>query len=172
MTTTTPAQAGGEPTASTPAVSQRMRIVRGVFIALGLLGLAWGGFVLVDTVALKRLPGVVLWIGGAIVLHDAVLSPVVFGLGVLTRRAGHRLAGTVIVTVQATIVLGSLMTLLVLPEIVAQRLGPKNPTVLPLDYAANLGLFWLALLLLSLAVSVWFYARTRRANQRPSRRQS
>ena len=157
---------------TTPAESQRMRAARVALIGLGVIGLAWGAYVLVDTVAVQRLPGVALWIGAAIVLHDAVLSPLVFGLGVLTRRAGHRLAGGIIVTVQAAIVLGSLLGLIVVPAIVAQGLGPKNPTVLPLDYALNLGVAWLVLAAGSIAVSVWFYVRTRRANQRPSLSQS
>ena len=157
---------------TTPAVSSRMRTARVALVGLGVLGLAWGAYVLVDTVAVQRLPGVALWIGAAIVLHDAVLSPLVFGLGVLTRRAGHRLAGSVIVTVQAAIVLGSLLGLIVVPAIVAQGLGPKNPTVLPLDYALNLGVAWLVLAVGSIAVSLWFYVRTRRANQRPSLFQS
>ena len=152
--------------------SRWMRAARVGLIIAGVLGLALGAYVLVDTVALRRLPGVALWIGAAIVLHDAVISPLVFGLGVLTRRAGHRLAGGIIVTVQAAIVLGSLMTLIVLPAIVAQGLGTKNPSILPLDYALNLGLFWLALAAASVLVSLWFYLRTRRANQRPSRFQS
>ncbi|ANP71626.1 hypothetical protein [Cryobacterium arcticum] len=157
---------------TTPAVSPRMRTARVALVGLGVLGLAWGAYVLVDTVALQRLPGVALWIGTAIVLHDAVLSPLVFGLGVLIRRAGHRLAGGIIVTVQAAIVLGSLLSLIVVPAIVAQSLGAKNPTVLPLDYALNLGVAWLVLAAGSIAVSVWFYVRTRRANQRPSLFQS
>jgi len=152
--------------------SRRMRAARAALIAVGVLGLALGAYVLVDTVALRRLPGVALWIGAAIVLHDAVISPLVFGLGVLTRRAGHRVAGGIIVTAQAAIVLGSLMTLIVLPAIVAQDLGPKNPSILPLDYALNLVLFWLALAVASVLVSLWFYLRTRRAKQRPSRLQS
>ncbi|MCU1444890.1 MAG: hypothetical protein JWP54_548 [Cryobacterium sp.] len=152
--------------------SRRIRVARSVLVAVGVLGLGLGAYVLVDSVALRRLPGLALWIAGAIVLHDAVISPLVFGLGVLTRRAGHRVAGSVVVTVQATIVLGSLMTLIVLPAIAAQRQGPRNPTVLPLDYAANLGLFWLILAVACAAVSLWFYLRTRRANQRPSRIQS
>lgn len=152
--------------------SRRMRTARGVLIAVGVLGLALGAYVLVDTVAVRRLPGLALWIGAAIVLHDAVLSPLVFGLGVLTRRAGHKLAGSIIVTVQAAIVLGSLMALIVLPAVVAQDLGPKNPSILPLDYALNLALFWLALAAASVLVSLWFYLRTKRANQRPSRIQS
>lgn len=159
-----------EPSVAAP--SQRMRLARFALIAVGILGLGLGAFVLFDTVALRRLPGVVLWIGAAIVLHDAVISPLVFGLGVLTRRAGHRLTGGIIVTVQAVIVVGSLMTLIVVPAIWAQGLGPKNPTILTQDYAVNLGLFWLALAVVGGAVSVWLYLRTRRANQRPSLTQS
>ncbi|WP_104162315.1 hypothetical protein [Cryobacterium sp. N22] len=160
-------------TTPAPALpSRRMRAARVVLVAVGALGLALGVYVLVDTVALRRLPGVALWIGAAIVLHDAVISPLVFGLGVLTRRAGHRLAGGIIVTVQAAIVLGSLMSLLVLPAIAAQGLGPKNPTILPLDYARNLALFWLTLAVASALISVWLYLRTRRANRRPVRTQS
>jgi hypothetical protein len=150
----------------------RMRAARLVLIAVGILVLGLGAFVLFDTVALRRLPGLALWLGAAIVLHDAVISPLVFGLGVLTRRAGHRVAGTVIVTVQAVIVLGSLMTLIVVPAIVAKDLGPKNPSILPLDYAVNLGWFWLALAGAGALLSVGFYLRTRRANQRPSSTQS
>jgi hypothetical protein len=149
-----------------------MRSARVLLVSTGIVGLVLGAYILVDSVDLRRLPGLALWIGAAIVLHDAVLAPVVFGLGVLTRRAGHRLAGSVIMTVQATIVLGSLMTLIVLPAIAAQRQGAKNPTVLPLDYAANLGLFWLVLALAGGITSSWFYLSTRRANQRPSRTQS
>ena len=157
---------------SAAAPSRRMRVARFALIAVGIVGLGLGAFVLVDTVALRRLPGVVLWMGAAIVLHDAVISPLVFGLGVLTRRAGHRLTGGIIVTVQAVIVLGSLMTLIVVPAIWAQGLGPKNPTILTQDYAVNLGLFWLTLAVLGGVLSVWLYSRTRRANQRPSLTQS
>jgi hypothetical protein len=149
-----------------------MRAARIALLTVGVLVLGLGAYVLVDTVALRRLPGLALWLGAAIVLHDAVVSPVVFGLGVLTRRAGHRLAGTIIVTGQAVIVLGSLLTLIVVPAIVAKDLGPKNPSILPLDYAVNLGWFWLALAVLGGMLSVFFYLRTRRANQRPSEIQS
>jgi hypothetical protein len=161
------------PAESAPAAPGRgMRLARLGLVAVGVLVLGLGAYVLVDTVALRRLPGVALWIGAAIVLHDAVISPLVFGLGVLTRRAGHRVAGSIIVTVQVVIVLGSLLSLIVVPAIVAKDLGPKNPSILPLDYAANLGGFWLAIAVAGGALSVWLYLRTRRANQRPSATQS
>lgn len=170
MTTNTPAS--GRTAQAEPVVTGRMRAARVILIAIGILGLGWGVYVMFDTVSPRRLPGVVLWIGAAIVLHDAVISPLIFGLGVLTRRAGHRLIGGIIVTVQAAIVVGSMMSLIVVPAIVAQSFAPKNPTVLPLDYALNLGLFWLVVMLVSVAVSVWLYARSRRANHRPSLDQS
>jgi hypothetical protein len=161
------------PTKPLPATATaRLRAARLILIAVGILVLGVGAYVLVDTVALRRLPGLALWLGAAILLHDAVISPLVFGLGVLTRRAGHRVAGTIIVTVQAVIVLGSLLTLIVVPAIVAKNLGPNNPSILPLDYAENLGWFWLAVAGAGAGLSVWFYLRTRRANQRPSLTQS
>ena len=115
-----------EPSVAAP--SRRMRVARFALIAVGILGLGLGAFVLFDSVALRRLPGVVLWIGAAIVLHDAVISPLVFGLGVLTRRAGRRLTGSIIVTVQAVIVLGSLLTLIVVPAIVGPPLSLRKTT--------------------------------------------
>ncbi len=149
-----------------------LRMARVALILLGVAGLAWGAWVMIDTVRPTRLPGVALWIGAAIVVHDAAIAPVVFFAGVLLRRAGRRLAGTVITVVQGAIVLGSIVTLIVVPEMIAQGLGPKNPTVLPLDYGLNLAVFWVVIAVVATVISAVFYARSRRANQRPSSRQS
>ncbi|TFC48275.1 hypothetical protein E3T26_07040 [Cryobacterium sp. TMT1-21] len=151
---------------------KRMRVARTVLILIGTAGLVFGLYVLFDTVRITRLPGVALWIGAAIVLHDAVLAPVVFFLGLLLRRAGHRATGTILVLVQGAIVVGSIMTLIVVPAIVAQGLSPNNPSILPLDYGRNLALFWAALALVTTVWAGLLYARSRRANQRPSSRQS
>ncbi|MCI4658435.1 hypothetical protein [Cryobacterium zhongshanensis] len=61
-----------------PALSPALRVTRVVLIGLGLAGLAWGAYVLLDTVKPARIPGIALWMGAAIVLHDAVISPLVF----------------------------------------------------------------------------------------------
>ena len=45
---------------TTAAPARRMRAARVVFVVVGALGLALGAYVLVDTVALRRLPGVAL----------------------------------------------------------------------------------------------------------------
>ena len=159
-------------TALPQPVDRRMRLARTVLILIGTAGLLFGLFVLFDTVSVPRLPGVALWIGAAIVLHDAVLAPLVFFSGILLRRAGRRVTGTIVLVVQGAIVVGSIMTLVVVPAIVAQSLTPNNPSILPLDYGRNLALFWVAVALVATVWSALLYARSRRANQRPSSRQS
>ncbi|TFC19234.1 hypothetical protein E3O19_03615 [Cryobacterium algoritolerans] len=155
-------------TAEQAAPRPGMRVARAILILLGVAGLAWGAWVLVDTVRIARLPGLALWVGAAIVVHDAVIAPLVLFAGVLLRRAGRRLAGTVVTVLQGTIVLGSIMTLIVVPEIVAQGLDPKNPTVLPLDYGTNLAVFWVVIAGVATAVSAALYARNSRADRRLS----
>jgi hypothetical protein len=155
-----------------PATGVGMRAAQTALILLGAAGLVWGGWVMVHSVRIDRLPGVALWIGAGIVVHDAVIAPVVFFAGVLLRRAGRPLTGTIVALVQGTIVLGSIVTLIVVPEIIAQGIGPRNPTVLPLNYSLNLAVFWVMIAVVATSISAVLYARSRRANQRPSNRQS
>ena len=137
-------------------------------LAVGLALLAWGAYVMVDTVALPRITGLAIWIVAAIILHDAILAPILFGTGLLLRRAGQSVPGTVIAVVQGVLVVGSMMSLIVVPILVAQNFTPNNPTILPLNYGLNLGIFWLVLLALGSGLSVWLYLRARRAKDRPS----
>ena len=151
------------PPAGIPAsTSRRMRSIRLVLAGIGALLLAWGAFVMFDSVRLTRIPGVVLWVAAAIVLHDALLAPIVFALGLALRRAGRRTTGTVIAIVQSGIVVGSLVSLVAVPLIVAQNFAPANPTVLPLNYGLNLGIFWLVLALVTAGLSVGAFVRGRR----------
>ena len=170
--TTAGTTTAGTTTALSPDGDRRMRVARTVLILTGTAGLLFGLLVLFDTVRTTRLPGVALWIGAAIVLHDGVLAPIVFFCGILLRRAGRRVTGTIVLVVQGAIVVGSIMTLIVVPAIVAQSLSPANPSILPLDYGRNLALFWVAVALIATTWSAVLYARSRRANQRSSRRQS
>jgi hypothetical protein len=140
-------------------------------LAVGIVLLAWGIYVMVDTVALPRITGLAIWIVAAIILHDAILSPILFGFGLLLRRAGQKVPGTVIAVVQGTLVVGSMMSLVVVPMLVAQNFTPNNPTILPLNYGLNLGIFWLALIVGGSALSVWLYLRAKRAKDRPSTNQ-
>ncbi|WP_182046987.1 hypothetical protein [Curtobacterium sp. ME26] len=115
-----------------------MRATRIVLVVLGVLVMAFGAYVLVTTVRPNRIGGLATWLLAAVVLHDAVLSPFVVAVGLLLRRTGRRLGVGVLVVVQATVVLGSVLALVVLPEIAAKHHGQKNPTVLPFDYTTRL----------------------------------
>ncbi|MDH6235979.1 hypothetical protein [Cryobacterium sp. CG_9.6] len=151
------------------------RAIRGIRLGLIVLGvglLAWGCYVLFDTVRVNRISGVALWIVAAIILHDAILAPIVFMAGVLLRRAGQRVGGTVIMVVQGFIVVGSIMSLIVVPAMVALNYKPDNPTVLPLNYGLNLAIFWLVLVIIAAGLAAWFYSRTKRTNERPEIRHS
>ena len=62
-----------------------MRAIRLVVGAAGVAGVLWGAWLLSDDGS-ERLLSAALWLAGAVVLHDAVLAPVVVLLGVLATR--------------------------------------------------------------------------------------
>lgn len=141
----------------------RIGIARVVLVVVGVLVMAFGAYVLVTTVRPNRIGGLATWLLGAVVLHDAVLSPFVVGVGLLLRRAGRSLRAWVLVVVQTAIVLGSVLALVVLPEIAAKSHGQRNPTILPFDYGVRLVLVEGALVLVVVAVLVLGVRRARRA---------
>ncbi|RFA19792.1 hypothetical protein [Subtercola boreus] len=138
-----------------------LRLARSILIAVGVLGIALGAVVLVMKQDLPAIVSVALWMLGAIILHDAVISPIVFVIGVLARRAGRRISTGVLAIVQGAIVVGCLLMLLIVPEIYAKTLGTANDTVLPFDYAARLGFLWLGMIVLT-AIVVVLYLRLSR----------
>jgi hypothetical protein len=145
-----------------------VKAARIVLVVVGVLVIAFGASVLVTSVSPKRIGGLAAWLLGAVILHDAILSPFVVGAGLLLRRAGRSLRAWVLVVVQAAIVLGSVLALVVLPEIAAKRHGQKNPTVLPFDYGTRLLIVEGVLLLVVVAVLVVGVVRARRSVVRGS----
>ncbi|WP_246095298.1 hypothetical protein [Streptomyces roseicoloratus] len=97
-------------------------------LGLGLIGLgAWLVAVEPDSA------GVLVWLAGALVLHDGILAPLVLVVGLLLvgRRGRSLLRGTLIIA-------GSVV-LVALPLLV--RPGePPNPSALPLSYGRNLAI--------------------------------
>ncbi|MGN6407569.1 MAG: hypothetical protein ACTHMH_04425 [Curtobacterium sp.] len=140
-----------------------MRAARIVLVVVGVLVIAFGAYVLVTTVRSNRIGGLATWLLGAVVLHDAILSPFVVAVGLLLRRTGRTLRAWALVVVQAVIVLGSVLAFVVLPEIAAKAHGQKNPTVLPFDYGARLLVVEGVLLLVVVAVLVVAARRPARA---------
>ncbi|MBT1624048.1 hypothetical protein KK101_15240 [Curtobacterium flaccumfaciens pv. oortii] len=146
-----------------------MKAARIVLVVLGVLVVAFGAYVLVTSVKPNRIGGLATWLLGAVILHDAILSPFVVGAGLLLRRAGRSLQAWVLVVVQTVIVLGSVLALVVLPEIAAKRHGQKNPTILPFDYGTRLLIVEGVLLLVVVAVLVVGVVRARQSAVRGAR---
>ncbi|OUE09846.1 hypothetical protein CMsap09_12940 [Clavibacter michiganensis] len=144
-----------------------MLAARAVLVAIGVVGLAAGVLTLLDTQRTDQVVGVAVFLLLAILVHDAILSPVVFAAGLLLRKAGRRLPAGALVIVQAGVVVMAVMTLVVVPEIRARAIGNDNPTILIADYAPRLALMWVATGVATAVVAA-LYARTRRQKDRPS----
>lgn len=143
-----------------------MNVARRALVATGLAGLVVGAWLLVTTVRPMGLVGLAVWLAAAVVLHDAVLSPLLFAVGWVLRLGGRRMPPSAVAAVQIAALTGGIGSLLLLPAIHAERLGPRNPTVLPLDYAANLVGMWTVLAVATaLAVAVAVIAEVRRTRR-------
>ena len=88
-------------------------------------------------------PGVLTFLLGVLVAHDAVFLPLVLAVGALVGRyvpAGDRAA------VRASAVVSVAVTLVALPLVLGLGRDPGNPSALPLPYgrglAVLLGLIW------------------------------
>jgi len=151
-----------------PASTGRgVRAARAVLLVVGVALIGVGGWVLTDTVSPTRYGGLLVWLIGAVLAHDAVIAPVVAGVALLVGRTGRRVRPAVIAIVQVGVVVGVVLTLIVVPEIVAKARGPKNDTVLPFDYGARLGVAWLVVAVLTaLAVAGWVVLARRREARR------
>lgn len=127
-----------------------------LLVGLGLLGL--GGIVLLQEVNPKRYIGILTWFVGALVIHDGIIAPAVFGVTLLSRRLQHRVPAIVIAIVQGALVIGGLVTLIVVPEILKKSIGTLSSSILPQDYALHLGVFLVVLAALT-AIAIAAYRR-------------
>lgn len=144
-----------------------MRAARVALIGVGVAGTLVGAWLLMTTVRPVGLLGLGLWLAAAVVLHDAILSPVVFVAGWVLRLAGRRLPLAAIAVVQVTAIVGAIGTMLLLPAIRAKQ-DQRNPSVVPLDYVANLAGLWVALAAASaVGIVVALVVERRRGSRRP-----
>lgn len=135
-------------------------------IVVGVAILALAVVILVRDVSVDRAAGLGLWLVGALVVHDGVVAAIVFVGGILLRRTTPRIPLAVVLIVQGAVVVWAIVTALVLPEIIKQRIGTANPSILPLDYVANLGLFTGGLAVVTVAAVVVTLVRSRRRVRR------
>ena len=141
---------------------------RATLIVLGVLLLAFGAYVMVDTVAPAKIAGVALWFLFALIVHDGVIAFVTFGVAFLLRKAGRRIPIAVLAIVQAGLVLCSIFAIIVIPAAYKKSIGANNSTVLPLDYAPSLVVFWAIVVVLTGLAVVGYTALERRQKNRPS----
>ena len=141
---------------------------RATLIVFGVLLLALGAYVMVDTVAPVKIAGVALWLLFALIVHDGVIAFVTFGVAFLLRKAGRRISIAVLAIVQAGLVVCSVFAIIVLPAAYKKSIGVNNATILPLDYAPSLVVFWAIVVVLTGLAVVGYTALARRQKNRPS----
>lgn len=136
---------------------------------LGLLGglaTAYGGWLLLERGG-ENLVGALVWLVGGVVVHDAVLSPIVIGLAAVAGRLlPNRLLGPM---AAGALVLGA-VTLVAVPVLGRFGARPDNPTLLDRSYGTG----WLVLAgltVVGVVVMVAADARHRKGHDRgPSSR--
>ncbi|UQX04005.1 hypothetical protein [Streptomyces sp. RerS4] len=105
-----------------------MKTARYTLGALGLLLIAVG----IRLVAGLPDPlDVLVWLAGALVLHDGILAPLVLGFGLLIAAVPAR------GLVRGAMVTGGALVLVTLPALLRPG-APVNPSALPLPYGRNL----------------------------------
>ena len=137
-------------------------------IALGLAFFVVGGITLLNDVNPARYLGIAIWLLGALVIHDGIISFVVFGTNIVTRKTGGRLRIPLpaLLIVQGALVVAGIMTLVVVPAMLKKSIGTANPTLLPLDYGLHLVVFYAVLAgVTALALAVYGVVRRRRPAQ-------
>jgi hypothetical protein len=136
-------------------------------IALGLAFFVVGGITLLNDVNPARYVGIAIWFVGALVIHDGIISFVVFGANIVMRKTGGRLRIPLpaLLIVQGALVVAGIMTLIVVPAALKKSIGTANPTLLPLDYGLHLLVFYGVLAgVTALALAVYGLVRRRVAH--------
>lgn len=136
-----------------------MRTANVLRYGLGVLGVALVGLGAWLVVAEPDPLGVLVWLAGALVLHDGILAPLVLAVGLLL--VGRRRRG---LWRGALLVAGSVV-LVTLPLLVRPG-APPNPSALPLPYPRNLAIVLAAVAVVTAstaAVRAWRERRQGRA---------
>ncbi|MFF4213252.1 hypothetical protein ACFYZE_28680 [Streptomyces sp. NPDC001796] len=123
-----------------------MKTLRALAGTAGVALMGVGAFFLMDV---RDLADVLVWLGGAVVLHDVLIAPAVLLVGLLLVRGGAR------GPVRGALLVAGALTAVALPVLL--RPGrTANSSVLPLDYPRN----WLiALVAVATVTALWLAVR-------------
>lgn len=146
-----------------------MRVTRTVLFAAGAALIATGAVFFIRDLTVGEIAGVILWLAAAVVLHDAIIVPGFSFASRVLRRSTQAVPTSIVVLAEAGFAVGVLLTAVVVPELVAQLIGPRNPTVVPGDYLVRLGAVWLGIALIVALVAGVIALRRRRSARRASR---
>jgi hypothetical protein len=117
-------------------------------LGLGLVGV--GLVVLMQEVTPTHYLGILSWFIGALIIHDGIIAPVVFFVTVVMRRRLERVPGPIVALIQGALVIAGIVALIAVPEIIKKSIGTLSSSILPQNYALHLGLFVVALVVLTL----------------------
>ncbi|WP_426368168.1 hypothetical protein [Streptomyces sp. E-08] len=108
-----------------------------------------------------------VWLAGALVLHDGVLAPLVLAVGLLVAAVPGRRV------VRGALIVCGVLVLVTLPLLLRPG-APPNPSALPLPYARNLlvvlALVTAAAVALAVLPRLWRRARRTRSHCQAPRR--
>lgn len=133
-----------------------IRLVRVALVVAGVAAVCFGVWSMRDF-GVERSWSALVWLGGVVVVHDAVLAPVVTVLGVVAWRIAPARSRTPLAV--AFVLWGSL-TLIALPALSGLGVRPDNPSLLDRPYLAA----WLVFSAVAVA-SVPAYAWLRRGDR-------
>jgi hypothetical protein len=134
-------------------------------LIVGILLLGLGGVVMLQEVNPKHYVGILSWFIGALIIHDGIIAPAVFGVSLAFRRAQHRVPAVVIAIVQGALVVGGIIALIVVPEILKKSIGTLSSSILPQNYALHLVIFYVVLVALT-AIAIVIYLRVFASRQK------
>ena len=147
--------------ATQPSVGNRRVFWPAVFVGWGLIGLGTAG--LLGNTKDTHPVGFARLFAGVILLHDALLAPVVFGVGLLVGRLVPR---RVRAAVQGGLIATGLVVLFSWPLVRGYGSRGTNRSALPLDYGRGL-LIVLATIWLTAGIVTVARGRVARSSVRP-----
>ena len=137
-----------------------MKTARRGLVAFGALTMAYAVAGALTDPDLKA--GVLLFLLGVLVAHDAILLPLAIAVGALAGRFGA--------VVQAALLASLAVTVVAFPLVLARGRIPDNPSVLPLHYGRGLVEVYAFIWAIAAVVGVRRFLRARRALPRPERK--
>jgi hypothetical protein len=134
-----------------------MSVTRWIAHGIGAAAIAYGLYGIVAEADKTHPLGWLLWLGGAVIVHDALLVPVVLLVGALTGLLKEPFR----IPLRTGLILAAVTTLATLPTVLGLGRRKDNPSILPLDYPRGLLIVLAAVATVTLIVSVRSRRRAR-----------